>query len=293
MGPPLVFSFADSLGRQQNFHLKVTERGRFRRHTCDHAPLKLDFKKQELRAAGLSEYDKYKLVMPCFSGRAAEVLVRREYLAYRAYRLLSPTGFRVRLLRLTVIDPYFPDRRQTSLAFLIESKHELADRLMAEVSSMPFGLPAADYQPRAEVTHALFQYLIGNTDWDAGLSRNVKSFVTARGELIPVGYDFDFSSWVNAPYARPRSDLMQHSLSQRVYLGYPQAEEVFAEAFVHFTRQRAALENLVGGADLPRYEKRRLGKLIERFYAALPGLSAGHQFSASLLVPSPAPAAAP
>jgi hypothetical protein len=50
------------------------------------------------------------------------------------------------------------------------------------------------------------------------------------GSAIPVPYDFDFSGFVNAPYATPPDELHIASVRQRAYRGYcadnPQVIEV-------------------------------------------------------------------
>lgn len=287
-------NFTDIEGNHHSFDLRLAQRGRFRRHVCDHAPLKLDFKKGELSAAGLTDHDKYKLVVPCFSGSGSERLVLKEYLAYRAYRLLTPNGFRVRLLSLTLADTDGKGRSRQFKAFIIESKTELADRLMVGDSNMDFGWMSGDFAPKAEVTQSLFQYLIGNTDWDIAGSRNLKTFETATGDVIPIGYDFDFSAWVAAPYAIPRKEVGQHSVQQRVYLGNIPDIKLFMMVTDHFVARRDALTNLVETSDLPAYERRRLLRLIDGFYKALPELMEMQSLlQASLVLPSSAPAPAP
>jgi hypothetical protein len=42
----------------------------------------------------------------------------------------------------------------------------------------------------------------------------------APGATIPVPYDFDFSGFVDAPYATPPDELHIASVRQRVYRGY-------------------------------------------------------------------------
>jgi hypothetical protein len=54
---------------------------------------------------------------------------------------------------------------------------------------------------------ALFQYMIGNTDWEIVSCRNIMLLQPAdSSKIIPVPYDFDFSGLVSAPYASPSAE---------------------------------------------------------------------------------------
>ena len=264
-----AFGFYDQEGLLNNWSVKVSPRGKFRRHKCDHAPLKIDFAKKELRAAGLADHDKYKLVTACFHGTASDRLVRKEYLAYRAYQLFTPTSYRVRLLDVTYRDANgnHPDRK--AAAFMIENTGELAARRMAERVHLATGLPAESFDPTAEATHALFQYLIGNTDWSNTLAQNMKTLKRRDGSLLPVGYDFDFSGWVKAPYSSPRKQLGQRSVVHRVYLGFHQPDDVLNATAELFLAKKEALVALIENAPVHRADRRYLLRYTARFYNGL------------------------
>lgn len=259
------FSYAGADGAQHSFGLEVRSRGRFRRHVCHHPPLKLDFNKGELREAGLAEFDKYKLVTNCMGDEHGNRLVMREYLAYRAYNEVTPLSFRVRLLQLEIRDADGKRPTVRSLAFIIESTDQLAARTET-MRGRSVGQPATAYLPAAETTHALFQYLIGNADWGYALERNLKVLVRNDGQLLPVGYDFDFSGWVMAPYARRRSEVGQRTAGEPVYLGFHQEDPVLTTALNRFREVRPALTELLENADLPRYERRQLLRRLGAFY---------------------------
>ena len=62
----VIISFKDADGQLQTWTTKVTLRGHFRRMRCDAMPpLKLNFKKSELKEAGLAKFDDMKLVTQC------------------------------------------------------------------------------------------------------------------------------------------------------------------------------------------------------------------------------------
>ncbi len=266
------FTFVDNNGRLQHWSLKVTPRGKFRRLRCAMPPLKLDFKKKELEAAGLARHDKYKLVLPCFEGDEAEALILKEYLAYQAYELITPLSFRTQLLKLTLRDVN-GGKDQVVTAFLIEDTDEMAERNHATEVDTLVGQSPERYNQDAEATHALFQYLIGNGDWSMLLQRNVK-VVRIGEELFPVGYDFDFTGWVGSPYAVPNSNIGQTSIYERVYLGYAQPDAVIQRVLPKFKEQRRALLKLVRGAALDEGTTLAVHRFVSRFFSRINGLEA-------------------
>ena len=92
----------------------------------------------------------------------------------------------------------------------------------------PNMVPLADLSPVDSARYALFQHMISNHDWSmragpAGREccHNAELIGSlAPGSAIPVPYDFDFSGFVNAPYAVVPDQLHISSVRQRVYRGY-------------------------------------------------------------------------
>jgi hypothetical protein len=68
---------------------------------------------------------------------------------------------------------------------------------------------------------AMFQYLVGNTDWSIQFQQNIILMV-AQGGTQPycIAYDFDHSGMVEAPYAQPAEALEMSSVKERRYRGY-------------------------------------------------------------------------
>lgn len=265
-----LVSFVDVNGEANTWNIGVALRGKFRRQRCEFPPLKLNFSKKALRAAGLETFDKYKLVSSCSSDPMAGNLVLKEYLAYRAYNLLSENSFRVQRLSITYVDinGNHPDR--TEHGFIIEETDELAARLNLEKVASPIGLPAHVYEPAAEATQALIQYMVSNGDWSMVLARNIKVYKRDDGQLIPVAYDFDFSGWVGAPYASPTSEIGQQSIYQRVYQGYVQPDQLMREIADHFREQRRPVMDLIDNfMELQTEEKTTLRRFVARFFREL------------------------
>ena len=68
---------------------------------------------------------------------------------------------------------------------------------------------------------AVFQFMIGNTDWSVPYLQNIK-FITKDSTKAPltVPYDFDHAGIVSAPYALPAEELEMSSVLERRYRGY-------------------------------------------------------------------------
>lgn len=243
----------------------VKVRGRYRLVYCTHKPLNVNFKKRALRDHGFSEFDKYKLVIPCHDGEESEDALMREYLAYRAYNEITPYSFRVRLLNLTLVAG---NQIQTVPAFMIENNDELAARLELRQEDNHFGHTVEDFYADTEPTHAFFQYFISNGDWDIQTGQNLKLFRTKEEKLVPIAYDFDFSGWVGAPYARKRYDDGRLDLQDQEYRSMTESPNVHRSVREEFMTHRDALTRLVRKhRNLRRYVKRFFQKTEVRLEA--------------------------
>eukprot|EP00903_Cladosiphon_okamuranus_P000088 g88.t1 len=115
-------------------------------------------------------------------------------------------------------------------AFLLESTKQLEDRLGLEECEDCLGVQPDQLNREAESMHAVFQYMIGNADFNLSMIRNLKLLGNGSSQgLIPVGYDFDFSGLVMANYAVAASHLGQTQIGDRVFLGL-QVDDATIEA---------------------------------------------------------------
>jgi hypothetical protein len=217
---PAVLTFLDKKGVLQSWKIEVAARGVFRRYNCpEMPPIKLNFKKSDLKEKGLSKFDDFKIVTHCLEDPfIAKAVVLKEYLAYKYYNLITKNSFRVQLLNINYIDA------KTGLirihyGFIIEDFALLRDRVGAEKCKNPLGIAKKDINREEYRKMALFQYMIGNTDWSLGQVRNIK-IMLLEGKYVVIPYDFDFAGLVLAPYARVNADYGLTSLRERVYLGF-------------------------------------------------------------------------
>ena len=199
-------------------------RGEFRLDpaNCSFPPLRLDVDRSDARGTVFEGQDKLKVVSSCRPGRRSYgQLVITEYLAYRVYRMFTERSFDVRLLRLTFVDTSGADEPVTRLGFVIGDADALAERLGAEVFGLEEGknLPASAFDPTATVGTAVFEYMIGNTDWSDVAAHNIE-ILDRAGTALAIPYDFDFSGLADAPYSTPVADSGLQSVRERYYRGW-------------------------------------------------------------------------
>jgi hypothetical protein len=210
-------TFKDKNKHTQSWKMKLRTRGKYRRSICEMPPLKMKFKKAELAAAGLNDFNDMKLVTHCVEDKAeAKALLMKEYLTYQMYAKLTEYSYRTQLVRITYKD-IKTGRKFKNWGFLIEDTAQLASRMEAEKCDC-WGTTDFDFHHGTSEMVALFQYMIGNEDFIINALKNVKTF-RKNGKLIPVPYDFDFSGIVNASYATPSSTYELKTVTDRVYLG--------------------------------------------------------------------------
>ncbi|MCW5920903.1 MAG: hypothetical protein KIS77_01065 [Saprospiraceae bacterium] len=187
------------------YKVEVKPRGKFRRKIADIPPLKIKFKKKDLTSQGFDTLNEIKLVLPAYNNSLGEELVVKEYIAYRMFEHLTSASVRARLVRLTLRDMHVEQSRKM-LAILLEDEEETAARMKGELVEQYGTSPDSLIMNQAALV-SVFQYMIGNTDWDIAMQRNVRLIKSPEsGKILVVPYDFDFSGLVSAPYSSPASD---------------------------------------------------------------------------------------
>lgn len=193
--------------------IKVKTRGKTRKEICDFPPLKLRFQQEDLQRYQLADFSTIKLVSQCI---ADSTLVLKEYLAYKMYNSLTEKSFKVQLIRIRYVNPGDEAKAASwQYAFLIEHHDALAHRLGGKIvkGSELKSIAKEDYQRLT-----IFQYMIGNTDWNLSKHHNIKLLeLKHQSAPIPVPYDFDYSGLINAPYAKPHPSLPIESVQDRFF----------------------------------------------------------------------------
>lgn len=229
------------------FDLQVNVRGHSRKEVCQLPPLKLNFKREQTEGTVFDGQNKVKLVTHCNRTQAFKRYLQQEFSIYRAYATLDAASFRVRMLDVTYRDSEGKRGDINARAFLIESDRELSERLgYAEVPREAVAPALLD--PQRVTTFALFQYLIGNTDWailkgrgDGDCCHNGVLLDGPNG-LIVAPYDFDQAGLINAQYALPAKGLGIRGVRQRLYRGLCVDEQMLQNSIDLFNEKRSWIE---------------------------------------------------
>lgn len=255
-------------GSSLEMDIKVRPRGVFRRATCDMPPLRFNFDKDDLAAMGLNaEFDKLKLVLPCLDGSESEQYLLKEYWSYKLYNQLTPNSFRVHLVKMQFINSDGKPYQSERIAFLIEHKDELANRLGGEVVDQ-YGTDPSALDKTSYYQTMMFNYMIGNLDWDLAAQRNVEYIrQDQHKELIVVPYDFDFSAFVQPSYLRLNSYYGQRSVQDRVLIGRFEKEADLLATIQQFEEAKEALLTSFQESDLlTKKHKKSMTKYLQTFY---------------------------
>ena len=260
----------DGQGPAVSWPADLSLRGKFRRMRCQFPPLRVQFKKDTLRALGLADHNDLKLVTHCMDDPdSSRENILREYLCYRLYNILTPISYRVQLAEITYEDTQGGLPPKTRFGFFMEDFDELAQRLEG-VQCDSLGLGAKNTDPAQENLVYVFQYMISNADWDYRYLRNLKAVKQESSNfrlLIP--YDFDHSGLVKTKYAVPRRELGQASVRERIYLGRPADPRVFKNTLAHFQEKKNALMDEVRNFELLSRESRNdILEFLRQFYAS-------------------------
>jgi len=260
--------FTDAQGVTQEWDIDIRQRGKFRRTKCSELPpLKIDFDKDDLEAAGLASFDDFKLVNICMEDdEEAEESLLREYLAYKLYNRITDISYRVQLLNITYTDSR-SKRTFQRLGFIIEDTAQLRARAGAEKTDEKIIIDTTLFHPQYRKTTALFQYMIGNADWMMTSSKNVK-YILKEEKIFPVPYDFDFAALVEASYASYSYATGQNSFYDRVYLGFEESRAELEDVILSFHEKKDALYQTIWQFKrLRAHTRKRMLNYLDDFFA--------------------------
>ena len=262
---PVVLTYADDRQQSVTLPLAVKVRGNFRRSSvnCSFPPLLLDFPKKKTHHTLFEDQNKLKLVTHC----QTDEYVVREYLVYKLFNLLTDRSFQARLARVTYVDSLGKRAPETHLAFLLEDENAVAKRNGATLyKRKQTNVRYVDTLGMATV--AVFEYLIGNTDWSVPFLHNIRLLALSTGSTpFPVPYDFDHAGIVEADYARPAEQLGIQSVRERMYRGMAYPAAVFQTVFDRFNELKPQLYAVYTNESRlsPAYVRRTL-KYLDDFY---------------------------
>ena len=219
-----TLEFQDNHGETVRLDIQVKTRGNMRLRECTYAPLKIHHTGSD---------ESLKIVLGCKSDDVDQQALVREYVVYKLYNIISDHSLQVQLVNLLLKDINGNDESKQIFALIIEGFDESAARLGAAIyrSKKP---STKDLKKRSYQTLALFQYFVGNTDWQVSSQHNIR-FIEAspEGAIEGLPYDFDHGGLVNASYAVPAKNMPITSVQDRFFsgdcdlTGYEEVAQIF------------------------------------------------------------------
>lgn len=266
---PLTLSYIENENNKISIPVEVKTRGNFRRllGNCSHLPLKIYFEELSITKNTIfKDQRKMKLVMPC----RGEKYVINEYLVYKLYNLITPKSFRVRLVKVTLENHQKKKQKPAVYGILLEEELQMAKR--NEMVAVEKKLRPTKVERVPFINMAIFEYLIGNTDWSIQYLQNIKLLaVDSLSRPYAVPYDFDHAGIVGAPYAKPAAVLKLKTVKERRYRGYCSKDlQKFEESIVFFNQLKREIYSVYQDCDLldEKYKQVTLDYLDE-FYETI------------------------
>ena len=261
-----ILRLTDDEGVAREIDIRVRTRGIFRLENCRFPPLRVNVPRSRVGRTVFDGQNGIKLVSHCRDRDDDEQDLLQEYLVYRTFNLLTDESFRVRLAHVTYADGPDDDDPVVRYVFFIEEAEAMAERLgatyleIAQASPRNFGAEEA-----ARVS--IFQYMVGNTDWSMVRFHNAEVLQTSWSVYVPVPYDFDWTGFVSAPYARPDERLGIRNVRQRIYRGFCRPNFDFSRVYGQFKEIRSDLEALYTSQEgLDEGDARDVVEYIDGFY---------------------------
>ncbi|MEM1174918.1 MAG: hypothetical protein AAGI27_08900 [Pseudomonadota bacterium] len=275
-----TLGYVDDSGEVVTLGVKLRARGNFRRNpkVCAFTPLRLNFAKKDVEDTLFHKQDKLKLVTHCKTrDKRYEQGVIREYLAYRFFNEITDLSFRVRLLRVTYVDPDNAWMSGVAHGILIEHKDRLAKRTGLTATEGVGRIKTRQLDLEHTALSSVFHYLIGNTDFSPISSNdptdcchNHALFDTADGKYVSIPYDFDMSGFINAPYAKPNSRFNLRSVTVRLYRGRCRHNAQMESAITRYQETRDVFAALLAEQEqLEKRARRELVRYVNEFYKTI------------------------
>lgn len=262
---PAVLSYLTPRGDSVALDVQLHTRGHFRLNTCQYPPLKVVFdREQAAHTVFAHQGSSLKLVVQCRGGRSFANYLLEEYLIYRVYNLLTERSFRARLTHVRYVDAKGKHEPETRWAFFLEDDDRMARRNDTQVFEQK-GVYQSDLDFRQMGLAAVFQYMIGNTDFAVSVLHNIVLTRDTAGVVYPVPYDFDWSGVIWTPYAQPDSRLGIRTVRERIFRGTCRSPQELATLFVPFNQQKDAIYALYRGMEAEGLEHKRVEQALDYY----------------------------
>ena len=265
--------------------IELRARGYTRRTAgyCSFPPLSLKFEKKSIHGTVFQGQHRLKLVTYCRPAADYEQRVILEYTAYRLYNLITPISYRVRSAQVTYRNGE-SDAGVTRFGYLIEDVGDAAYRNHRQaLTAAARQLTTAQLDPHAAAQAAVFEFMIGNLDWDflagpagADCCHNSKPIAALDAtaadarDIAPLPFDYDYSGYVDSPYAGPPEGIPVERITDRFYRGYCVSTPEIAAVIGEYRAHRAEMMAVINGEArlTPQFRDKTL-RFLDSFVALL------------------------
>ncbi len=259
---PGTMTVVEPAGDSVTLKVQVYTRGHYRLKICQYPPLKIVFDRDQVAGTVFANQKGLKLVGQCRGGHTYANYLLEEHLIYRAYNRLTDMSFRTRLAHVTYVDANPKHTPETRYAFFLEDDNKMARRNHATVYDSTVYQGTVDANQMA--LFAVFQYMIGNTDWAVSAKHNVVVLRDTVNEFYPVPYDFDWSGVIWPPYAVPDSSLNLLTVRQRTFRNSQcYIPQILATIFARFTAEKDSIYALYRGQE--ELEPKRVKQALDYY----------------------------
>jgi hypothetical protein len=266
---PGTLSYTESSGSRVDLHVNIKIRGVFRRNpdNCNFPPLRIEFNEKETRNTIFKGIKNIKLVTHCRNNnKFYEQFVVQEFLVYKMYNAFTDFSYGARLVKMNYSDG---SENIQQLGFFIEPTSSVEERTNSKELDIMNMHPNGIQQKHATLL-ALFQYMIGNTDWSIPALHNIVLLQMGNDLPFAVPFDFDCSGIVGSPYAVPQASLGIRSVKDRIFRGFCRSEEEFNICFQVFEENYDQIMDLyLNNELLNEQNKRRTIKYLNEFYETI------------------------
>ena len=240
-------SYEKEDGTLNSIEIEIRARGNYRRSNCYYLPLWLKINKEVSQGTIFQEDKKLKVVLPCLNSSRSNDDVLKEFLAYKIYQLISPYHLDTKLLSIQLTEDKIGEKINHHLiGFFIQDDKKAASTYNGNL--LKRHVHPYNQDPMSSVRNAMFQYMIGNTDYSITYRHNEKLFFI-DDKIVPIPYDFDMSGLVNASYAVVSAinnkPLPITKVTDRLYRGFDRDDEIIQEVRNEFLNHEKDIYSLM------------------------------------------------